>query len=69
MAIELAPPDARGRAAGLYATANSLAQITGNWLGGPLAAVLGFRALFGLAAVSALGTALYIRIALRHPRR
>lgn len=69
MAIELAPPDARGRAAGLYATATSLAQISGNWLGGPLAAALGFRALFGLAALSALAAGLYSGIALRRPRR
>lgn len=71
MAIELAPPEARGRAAGLYATAQSLAQITGNWLGAPIAAALGFRALFGLAAAIVLGGALYsqLALALRAERR
>ena len=68
MAIDLAPPEARGRAAGLYTTANSLAQISGNWVGGPLAAALSFRALFTLAALSAMGAALYSQIALHHPR-
>jgi MFS family permease len=68
MAIDLAPPAARGRASGLYATANSLAQISGGWLGGPLAATIGFRALYALAAVSVLGAALFSRVALRRPR-
>jgi MFS family permease len=65
MAIELAPPADRGRAAGLYATANSVAQISGGWLGGPLAATLGFRALFVLAAGAVAGAAIYNRIVLR----
>lgn len=64
LALELAPPDARGRAAGLYATAQSLAQIGGNWLGPPLAAALGFRALYGLAAAAVLLGALYSQLAL-----
>ena len=68
MAIDLAPPDARGQAAGLYSTANSLAQISGSWIGPPLAAAAGFRALFGLAAVAVLGAALYARLALSKRR-
>ena len=59
LAIELAPPEARGRAAGLFGTAQSLSQIGGNWLGPPLAAALGFRALYGLAAAIVLLGALY----------
>ena len=69
MAIELAPPDARGRASGLYQTANSLAQITGSWLGAPLAAALGFRTLFALAAVAVAGAAMYARHAVRRSPR
>ena len=65
MAIELAPADARGRAAGLYQTASSLAQISGGWIGGPLAAAIGFRSLFGLAAAAFVGAALYSQVALR----
>jgi len=65
IAIELAPADARGRAAGLYQTASSLAQISGGWIGGPLAAAIGFRSLFGLAAAAFLGAALYSQVALR----
>jgi MFS family permease len=68
MAIELAPSDARGRAAGLYSSANSLAQISGNWLGAPLAAALGFQALYGLAAATVLSATLYSRHALAHDR-
>jgi MFS family permease len=52
LAIDLAPPEARGRASGLFTSAQGLAQISGNWVGGPLAAALGFRALFALAAVT-----------------
>ena len=63
MAIELAPPNERGRASGLFASAQGLAQITGNWVGGPLAAALGFRALFGLAAVAVLCGAAYSYLA------
>ncbi|HET7770065.1 MAG TPA: MFS transporter [Chloroflexota bacterium] len=61
MAIELAPPTARGRAAGLYQTANSLAQISGAWIGAPLAAGLGFRPLYALAALAVAGAAVYAR--------
>ena len=63
MAIELAPPAARGRAAGLYQTANGLAQISGSWIGAPLAAAFGFQALYALAATAVTGAALYARAA------
>ena len=69
MAIELAPPDARGRASGLYASAQGLAQISGNWVGGPLAAALGFRGLFGLAAVLVLIGAFYSQMAFGRARK
>ena len=63
MAIELAPPAARGRASGLYQTANSLAQVSGSWLGAPLAAAVGFQALYALAAAAVAGAAIYARTA------
>lgn len=64
MAIELAPATARGRAAGLYQSAQGLAQITGNWIGPPLAGAIGFRPIYGIAAVAVLGGAAYaLRIA------
>jgi DHA1 family multidrug resistance protein-like MFS transporter len=59
MAIELAPPEARGRASGLFTSAQGLAQITGNWVGGPLAGAIGFSALFALASAVVLGGAAY----------
>ncbi|HZW33207.1 MAG TPA: MFS transporter [Isosphaeraceae bacterium] len=59
MAIDLAPPEARGRASGLFTSAQGIAQITGNWVGAPLAAALGFPSLFALAAASVLGGAVY----------
>jgi MFS family permease len=59
LAIDLAPSEARGRASGLFSSARGLAQISGNWVGGALAGALGFRALFGLAAVTVLGGAVY----------
>lgn len=59
MAIDLAPPEARGRASSLYTSAQGLAQISGSWVGGPLAALLGFRALFVLAAATVLAGAAY----------
>ncbi len=59
LAIDLAPAEARGVAAGLFTAAQGLAQIVGSWVGGPLAAALGFPALFGLAAVTVLGGAAY----------
>jgi len=68
MAVELAPPDERGRAAGLFTSAQSLAQISGNWVGGPLAAALGFRALYALAAATVLGGAAYSYLALGRAR-
>ena len=69
MAIELAPPDARGRASGLYSSAQGLAQISGSWVGGPLAATLGFRGLFGLAAVLVLIGALYSQLTFGRVRK
>lgn len=68
MAIDLAPPETRGRAAGLFTAAQGLAQIAGNWVGGPLAATLGFRTLFALAAVTVLCGAVYTYIVLGRPR-
>jgi MFS family permease len=59
LAIDLSPPEARGRAAGLFNSAQGLAQISGNWIGGPLADALGFRALFALAAATVLCGAVY----------
>jgi MFS family permease len=59
LAIDLAPPEARGRASGLFGSAQGLAQISGNWIGGPLAEALGFRGLFAVAAVIVLCGALY----------
>lgn len=67
MAIDLAPPDARGRASGLFNSAQGLAQISGSWVGGPLAAALGFRALFVLGAVTVLGGAAYSYLILGRP--
>ena len=59
MAIDLAPATARGRAAGLYHSAQGLAQITGNWIGPPLAGAVGFRPIYAIAAVAVLGGAAY----------
>jgi MFS family permease len=59
MAIELAPPTARGRASGLYQSAQGLAQILGNWVGPPLAGVAGYPPVFGVAAVVVAGGALF----------
>ena len=61
MAIDLSPPDARGRAAGLYQSASQLAQISGGWIGPPLAAAIGFRPLYALAAAAVFSAALYSR--------
>ena len=64
MAIELAPPTARGRASGLYQSAQGLAQILGNWVGPPLAGVAGYPLVFGIAAVAvAAGAAYAMRLA------
>jgi MFS family permease len=68
LAIDLAPPEARGRASGLFTSAQGLAQISGNWLGGPLAASLSFGPVFGLAAATVLGGAIYSFLMLG-PRR
>ena len=68
MAIDLSPPDARGRAAGLFTSAQGIAQITGSWIGGPLAAALGFPALFVLAAATVLCGAAFSYAALGRPR-
>ena len=59
MAIELAPPTARGRAAGLYQSAQGLAQIAGNWVGPPLAGAVGYPAVFAVAALAVAGGAAY----------
>jgi MFS family permease len=69
MAIDLAPPDARGRASSLYTSAQGIAQISGNWVGGPLAATLGFRPLFVLAAATVFAGAAYSYLTLGRPRR
>ena len=65
MAIEVAPADARGRASGLFQTAQSLAQIVGSYSGGPLATAAGYRALFAAAAGVVLLGAGYAGLALR----
>ena len=67
MAIDLAPPEARGRAASLYTMAQGLAQISGNWVGGPLASFVGFQALFTLSAMTVFLGACYSYIVL--PRK
>jgi MFS family permease len=59
MAIELAPSAARGRASGLYQSAQGLAQIAGSWVGPPLAGVLGYPSVFAVAALSVAGGAIY----------
>jgi MFS family permease len=68
MAIDLSPPEARGRASGLFTSAQGIAQISGSWLGGPLAAALGFPALFALAAATVLCGAAFSFVALGRPR-
>jgi MFS family permease len=68
MAIDLAPPDARGRASGLFNSAQGIAQILGNWIGGPLAGAIGFRLLFAIASLTVLGGALYSYIMLATKR-
>jgi DHA1 family multidrug resistance protein-like MFS transporter len=68
MAIELAPPEERGRASGLFTSAQSLAQITGSWIGGPLADAFGFRALYLLSAVAVLFGAAYSFLAIGRGR-
>jgi MFS family permease len=68
MAIDLAPPDARGRAAGLFNSAQGIAQISGNWIGGPLAGAVGFQPLFGIASLTVLCGAVYSYIMLATKR-
>lgn len=68
MAIDLAPPDARGKASGLFTSAQGLGQISGSWVGGPLAATLGFRGLYALAAVTVLAGAFYSYVVLGHSK-
>ena len=68
MAIELAPPEERGRASGLFTSAQSLAQISGSWIGGPLADAFGFRALYLLSAVAVLVGAAYSFLAIARGR-
>jgi MFS family permease len=68
MAIELAPAAARGRASSLYTSAQGLAQIGGSWIGGPLAAALGFRSLFVVAAATVMLGAAYSYLAVGRPR-
>ena len=69
LAIALAPPEARGGAAGLFTFAQGLAQISGNWVGGPLAATPGFHGLFALAASSVLCGATYSALRLGRSRQ
>ena len=59
MAIELAPRGARGRAAGLYQSAQGLAQILGNWTGPPIAGSVGFAPVFAIASAGVLCGAAY----------
>jgi MFS family permease len=68
MAIDLAPPDARGRASGLFNSAQGLAQISGNWIGGPIAGAVGFRLLFVIATLTVLCGAAYSYIVLGQKR-
>lgn len=69
LAIELAPPLARGRAAGLYQSAQGLAQIVGTWIGPPLTGAVGFTYLYLLAASAVLGGAGYaFRLSQHAPR-
>jgi MFS family permease len=68
MAIDLAPPDARGRASGLFTSAQGIAQISGNWIGGPLADAVGFRLLFTIASVTVMCGAVYSFLVLGHKR-
>jgi MFS family permease len=60
MAIEMAPNDARARAAGVFQVAHGVSQVTGGYLGGPLVSLVGFRALFFAAAGAVLAGAAYV---------
>ena len=66
MAIEVSPPDARGRAAGLYSMAESTSNIVGTYAGGPIAQSFGYSTLFGGAGCAVLLGAVYVRVAVAH---
>ena len=68
MAIEVAPPAARGRSAGLFQMAQSLSGIVGSYLGGPIAQGVGYLALFAGAAATVLSGAVYTLVTLRTSR-
>jgi MFS family permease len=67
MAIEVSPPEARGRAAGLYSMAESLSNIVGSYVGGPIAQAFGYAALFASAGCAVLLGAGYVQVAVTHP--
>lgn len=69
MAIEIPPPEARGRASGLFQFSQSLAMIAGNYSGGYVAQTFGYPTLFALAAgIVTLGAG-YVSVAIgRKPR-
>jgi MFS family permease len=67
MAIEVSPPDARGRAAGLYQMAESLSNIVGGYAGGPIAQAVGIPSLFLGGSCSVLLGAAYVQIAVSRP--
>ncbi|MBM4418641.1 MAG: MFS transporter [Chloroflexi bacterium] len=69
MAVELAPAEARGRASALYTSAQQLGQISGNWVGGPIADLFGFRTLFAMGAALVLVGAAYTQMTLGRVRR
>ena len=50
------------------ASAQSLAHISGSWIGGPLADAFGFRALYLLSAVAVLFGAAYSFLAIGRGR-
>jgi len=65
MAIEVAPPAARGRASGLFQMAQSLSQIAGSYAGGPIAQLWGYPVLFLVAAATLFAGTGYVRVAVR----
>lgn len=65
MAIEVSPPEARGRAAGLFHMAQSLSAITGSYVGGPIAQGFGFQTLFASAATVLLLGTTYVQVAVK----
>ncbi len=66
MAIEVSPPEARGRAAGLYSMAESTSNIVGTYAGGPIAQAFGYSTLFAGAGLAVLLGAAYVRVAVAH---